>query len=70
MPRSIHIVGSKAQHKGRLAIIKDVNKLREECSLRKIKHGEIACLYCDKIFYSYDKIRERLCYNCKNRVAY
>ncbi|MDT7040850.1 hypothetical protein [Candidatus Nitronereus thalassa] len=46
----------------------DLQRLRERLGLPQHQPGEIACLRCDREFFSRDMRKERLCKPCKWQI--
>lgn len=44
--------------------VEEVNLLRRALGLSQIESGEVKCLHCSKDFFSRDKKKNRLCFNC------
>lgn len=55
--------------KKKIALLKEINSMRDECELKEIKHGQLLCLQCGRKFYSYDKVNERLCGTCRRKLS-
>lgn len=43
-----------------------IAKLRQECGLRPITVGKLNCLKCNKLFFSEDTTRNKICYECNS----
>ena len=59
------IVDTKMKHAKRIKLLEEINVMRESLELRALEHGKLECLGCRKMFYSYDKINERMCFPCR-----
>lgn len=43
-----------------------IARLRKECGLRPITVGKRNCLKCNKLFFSEDTTRNKVCYECNS----
>ena len=43
-----------------------INSARRYVGLPDLKIGETKCLKCNKKFYSYDMVNQRMCHQCRN----
>tara|TARA_B100001964_G_C14240746_1_gene604880 strand:- start:1471 stop:1683 length:213 start_codon:yes stop_codon:yes gene_type:complete len=59
------IVLDRKTFNNRMKEIEEVNTARKHCGLKKLKHGDKKCLNCDRTFYSFDHVNERICGQCK-----